>query len=361
MPIKIVLSDFGINPQEIPQEVYEKYNSLSKSTKFQLERNYGSAQDYVIVLYHLWFIEKQQKSAIAEKFDVEPSNIHTQLYNFHWGHSDDYANNKTLFEEDLKKTKNALEEAKISSQLLDANTSEHSKLKDALNNAKRIHEKTYQSVGFKTKEEYIRVLYYSDYKKHKQLSLIKLIPLFNLSYSTLEQRVRILGLNLSHEEGIASKKERGSQDYEASNRSAKKTIAEEQLKKFAKGSKPENYVRTQLANFIHDPNYLDSKKYEVVIGANNTGILGSLEIDIPIMVYEVEKKQLYRFVIEYSGDYYHFTVKDENKKLLAESKGWHYLEVRQTSSDRYSNKRQLLNSVVHELCKSITTIVESDQ
>ncbi len=356
MPIKIVLSDFGINPKEIPVEVKEKLSFLSQSSKSRFEKSYGSAENFLATLYHLRFIEKWETNQIAHELNVSPINIDIQLYNLSWYYSTNYIENTTLFQEDLKETKKAFAEAKINSQLLDVNLEKHQKLREALNNANNLHIKTYQNLGFQTKQEYIRTIYYLFYEKQPALAPRKLIPLFNLSHSAIEQRLRILGLNSSLQEGIQNKKERKSQNYVVTNHSGKKTRTKQQLKTFSTSSKNEDYVRAQLANYLYD--HFDSKKYEVIIGISNTGVLGSLEIDIPVIVYEVEEKRVYRFAIEYNGDYFHASERDEKKKNAAKDKGWHYIPVVETSNGKYSNKLKLLDPIVQDLCKKIKDIVE---
>lgn len=353
MPIKINLSDFDINPEKIPQEVEDKYHLLPNGSRVQIERVYGSARNLLALLYQLWFVEKLEKSEIATKLNIQTENVHIQLYNLSWYYSNDYNQNKQLFEKDIKETKSMLAEAKTKSLLLDVATNEHSKLNGAINRTKQIHQKTYLNLGFRTGEEYARTLYYLIYVKH--LSPIKLIPVFNLTFGTIQLRLQTLGLNASHEEGIANKKERKSQNYEKSIRAGKKTRAKSQLESISIGSKNQDYVRTQLSNYVYD--YFDSKRYEAIIGLSNTGILGSLEIDIPVIIYDVTERKIYRFAVEYNGSYFHSVTDDENKKELAEKKGWHYLAIIETSSDRFSNDSKLLNTFVHELCHQMKNIV----
>lgn len=359
MPTKININDFNINLDNIPQEVKEKYLSLPSISKAQMKRIYGSAYDFLVVLYHLQFVEKLEKSDIAARLGVNPVNIHTQLYNFSWSYSQDYNENKSLFEQDIKYLRGELAEARTKSKFLDVNAPEYDKLKKALilTGKNQIGKKTYLALDFKTAEEYTRTLYYLIYIQ--KIAVIKLIPVLNLSFGTLQNQIKNLGLNSTHKVGMANKKERKSQNYEKSIRSGKKTRAKEQLKNFSTGSKNQDYVRSQLVNFIYD--YLDSKKYEIIVGMSDTGILGSLEIDIPIMVYDVEEKQIYRFAVEYNGDYFHSVERDENKKILAEKKGWFYLEVIETSSAGYSNNPNLLDSIVHTLCQDIKGLVESNK
>lgn len=355
MPTKINLSDFGIKPENIPQEVKKKYDSLSGASKSHIEKDYGSALDFVAVLYHLWFVEKLERSEIAAKLNVQSENIHIQQYNLSWQYSNDYIKNNKLFEEDIKRTKALLTEAKAQSLLLDVNHINHRKLHDAFKKSERLRKTTYINLGLETVDEYVRVLYYLIYIK--QISPIKLIPLFGLNFHTIEQRLRVLGLNSTHKEGIAGKKRRGSHDYVKSENSKKKTVARKQANTYSASSDPENYVRIQISNSIYD--YLDDKQYEVVVGVAKTGILSSLEIDIPIIVYDLNAKYLFKFAVEYNDDFRHSDARDTNKKIQAENKGWIYLDV--LHKGRISNNLRLLDPKIRDLCESIKKIVETDK
>jgi hypothetical protein len=348
---QLSIGDFNIDTNSIPQEVKDFYNSLSERRKTQLGKKFVSAYDFFIVLYHLRFVEKLEKSEIAEKMRIV--NIHEHLYNFAWNYSHDYAENKILSEKESAKLKGDLAEAKEKSLSLDENENQNSKLKEALRKVKSIRNNLFLDLGFNTGEEYIRTIYYLIFIKH--LSTPKLVRLFNITISSAHDRLRALGFHLNHEDGIKNKKEQKTQNYEVSLRGGKITRAKSQRKHFSIGSsKNEDYFRRQLSDIIYE-GYIDSKKYEVIVGLNNIGILGTLEIDIPTIVYDVAKNQIHRFAIEYNAGYFHTNEEDMNKKALAESKGWHYLAILDKS--KYSNNPDLLDPIVRETCEKIQKII----
>lgn len=349
MSKKIDTSEFSIDQNAIPEEVSEKIKSLSLNTRSMVEKIYGSSYDFFIFLYHLWFIEKLEKSEIAEKLGVQSENIHIHLYNLSWYYSNDYIENQKYFERDYVSTKALLEEAKKEAMQLDENDPEHKTLRNALNKSDNLRKSSYKKLGFTSKEEYTRVLYYMI--EAQNIAPIKLIPIFNQSYGVIQKKLRSLGLNVTQEKGIARKTKRKSQNYEKSLRSGKKTRAKAQLANFSTGSKNQDYVRIQLSNFIYD--YINSSRYECIVGMSNTGILGTLEIDIPLVIYDRNTQKTYRFAIEYNGDYFHTADEDINKKNIATEKGWNYMSIQETSSMRYSNNQKLLDQHVFNLCKKI--------
>jgi hypothetical protein len=352
MEKKLSIEDFNIDISTIPQDVKDLYNSFSKIRKSMLGKYYASGYDFIIIiLYYLIFVEKLEKSEIAQKLGLRVVNVHEHLYDFAWNYSNDYAENKIISEKELVKLQEDLAEAKENSRLLDEN--EHIKLKEAIEKVKNIQEKSYLELGFKTREEYARTIYYLIFFKY--FSPKNLVRLFNITISVAHLRLKTLGLNLSHVEAIKIKKEQGTQNYSVSLSRGKITRAKSQLKNFSTGSKNEDYFRKQLSNMIYQ--YLDSGKHEVVVGLSNTGILGSLEIDIPIMVYDVVKNQVHRFAIEYSGNYFHTDEQDMSKKTLAESKGWHYLDVIENSDNQYSNNPGLLDPIIRGTCEKIKKII----
>ncbi len=352
---KIRIEDFNIDISTIPQDVKDFYNSFSKIRKSKLGEYYASGYDFIIILYYLRFVEKLENIGIAQKLGLQVENVHRHLYDFGWNYSNDYGENNIRSKEELVKLQNGLVEAKEQSRLLDEN--EHIKLKEAIEKVKKIQDNSYLELGFKTREEYARTIYYLRYFKH--FSPKNLVRLFNITMSTAHLRLKTLGFNFSHGEAIGIKKEEGTQNYRESLNRGQITRAKSQLKNFSTGSKIEDYFRKQLSNMIDQ--YLDCGKYDVVVGVSNREVLGSLEIDIPIMVYDVGKNQVHRFAIEYNGNYYHTDERDMNKKKLAESRGWYYLEVIEDSKNPYSNNPELLDPIIRGTWEKIKKIIlESD-
>lgn len=94
--------------------------------------------------------------------------------------------------------------AKEESYLLDVN--KDIKLQKAL-----INKNSYLTLGFSTKEEYVRTFYYLF--RTKGFSLIDFLPTLKLTLGTLQSHLRKLEINFSHTEGMQGKATRGKQDY----------------------------------------------------------------------------------------------------------------------------------------------------
>lgn len=337
----------------IPKDIDDISKSLPKIRKIRLENTYASMYDFLVILYYFRFVEKLSNREISEKLNLQVVDIHLHLYDLGWHYSENYEENKTCFEEELAKFKDLLEEAKKESYLIDIN--EKVKLKEAINKVKSISKKSYLNLGFKTGEEYARVFYYLKFIKN--MSAKELEILFNLTYCTIHYRLRALGFNQSHEEGIGAKKNRGSQNYPKSISAGKKTRIKALKDTFTNGSsKNQEYIRAQIPNTI--VNFLDNSEYEVIVGLSNTGILGSLEIDIPIVIYNPKNDMLFRFAIEYNSSYYHNKEGDNFKRILATKKGWYYIPVIELSNGRFSNNRKLLDDEVNKICLTIKRKVE---
>ena len=324
---------------------------MSLGSRRGLDNAYGSGYDFLVVLYYLWFEEKLEKSEIAERLGIENISVHTQLYNFSWHYSNNFEENQTAFFQEKRKNDLVLKTAKKEAPSLKPN--EHPRLKQALTYAQKTQRRTYENYGFSSAEEYIQVLYYLRFISG--LSAKEIMPLFRIQYRTLQGHLKRFGLNVSVREGVTEKKERGSQNYITTNLSKRKTTAKAQRKNYSTGSKNEIYARKQLSNFLYD--YIQYDKYEVVVGLSNIGILGSLEIDIPVMVYDIVNKRLFRFAIEYNGDYYHTEKRDKNKISVAKRKGWRYLAIVEDTNHQYSNRTDLLDQRIRELCQEIKDIV----
>jgi hypothetical protein len=342
-------SVINININDIPKEAQTKISSLSPSTKRAVNKSHGSFENFFATLYYLWFVDKREKSEIADLLNLQAENVHIHLYNLSWWYSNDYDENQKELERDFSITKKIFEEAKVKSLNINENAPEHKTLKDALLNTGNLQKNTYLKIGLTSKNEYIRVLYYII--EIEKLAPRKLIHLFGLSHGTIQQRLRALNLNSVHEDGIGRKKDRESQDYKKSLRAGKRTRTKSQLASFSSGSKNQEYVRVLLSNTIEE--YCTNSKYECIIGLSNTGILDTLEIDIPVVIYDKETHQLHRFAIEYNGDYFHSAEKDKFKENLATEKGWTYMSIVENNNDRFSNNRKLLDQCVHDLCKRI--------
>lgn len=242
-------------------------------------------------------------------------------------------------------------------QSISFDSEEHYELKNILMIAPSLRPGIYSKMKFKTGEEMALVLYYL--VRVEGMSRKDIAALFGMNIDTIRLRLESLGLSVDHKEGIILKKIRGSQNYDKTNLSIKKTRLDSQIKQHSTGSKNEDALRKKLSLFIYD--YI-GEKYETVVGLSNTGILGGgKEIDIPIIIYSRDSQQIFRFAVEYNGAQYHKEQRDIEKKNVCESLGWHYLSVDEDSGNQLSNNPKLIENEARRLCEEIRMMVQNSK
>jgi len=207
-------------------------------------------------------------------------------------------------------------------------------------------------MNFTSREEYIRAMYYIFHIE--ELTTVEMALLFKRAKGIINAKLHTLGFSISHEESIARKKKKGRQNYEKTMRSGKTTRIKDQIRNTSVGTKNENYARSLFAYFLYD--YFDSNVFEIVVGINNTGILGEKEIDIPIIIYERENGNLFRFAVEYNGPDHNFQG-DIEKEKIASSRGWVYLPLVESDCGRFSNNPKQIEQCVRTICQQIKEIV----
>jgi len=356
MTKRIKITDFNVDVRKIPKDINTIVQNMPSKQRYSLDKEYGSAKEFLTVLFDLRFNKKLEKSEISARLGLKPPNLHAILYNFHWDLSSDYKENNEKFEYKLEKLRSGLAEAKEKSRLLDIN--QYDILKIALEPESSYHKDTfYKKLGSNNKEEYIRLLFYLIFIEGYQTRDLAL--LFNISVGTTHDRLRTLGFNLSLEEGIKRKTEQSTQDYLQTFRSNKKTRLNSQLRNLSSGSKNEDVLRKYLSLCIHDPVCLDNKKYEVIVGLSNAEILDGLEIDIPVVIFNIEEHEVFRFAIEYNDTYLHKVERDNAKESIAKSKDWIYLPIVESSETHYSNKPEELRIKAQELIDRMLQIMKT--
>ena len=198
-------------------------------------------------------------------------------------------------------------------QSISFDSEEHYELKSILIIGQNLRHDIYSKMNFKTGEEMARVLYYL--VRVEGMSRKDIAAFFGMNIDTIRLRLETLGLSVDHEEGIKLKKTRGSQNYDKTNLSIKKTRLNSQIRQHSTGSKNEDVLRKKLSLFLYE--YI-GEKYETVVGLSNTGILGGgKEIDIPIVVCQRNTQKVFRFAVEYNGAQYHNEQRDAEKRICA--------------------------------------------
>lgn len=331
----------------IPTELFELQTELTSKQVAKYKSNYGSVDNFLVMLYYLWFIEKKLKSEIAAIFEVAPNSIHYQIYNFMWGESQDWEisrqNRKELITEGAKLRK-------IGKAI---NLEDIPELKSIVDNANRYTNKT-KFKEFDTEDEYLKVLAY--YYCIEKKSPIEMVPILGDPINTIQQRLDKFGLTLSHEMGILGKRERGSHDYITTILRGKAARNNSQSEHSNTASKNQNYARNYLANTVYLPGFFDRSRYDVIIGCDVTGILGAKEIDIPIIVIDLSTGVFYKFALEYNGPT-HNSEEDADKERKAKARGWKYIPLYENGST-FTNSRTKLQQALREILLNIINCVK---
>jgi len=316
--INKIIAEIDSSSVPIPSELFGLKDDFSYNQTIPLRKKYGNIENYLIMLYYFWFIEKKQKSEIANIFEVNPGAIQNYIYDFMWGDSQDWG---TSLQHRQNKISEGLRLREIGKKI---NVDDYPELSEIIKNAKRY--KNYVNFkGFSSEEEYLKVLAY--YHNIVGLGSIQMVSIMGDNCGKIRQRLETFNLNLSHDEGIAAKKRRGSQNYTKSILNRKLTTIKSQRENFNTASKNENYARNFFAIIAYQSGYFDREQYDVIIGCSNTGILGLLEIDIPIIVINLKTQVCYKFAVEHNGIIYHTDEKDKEKETKAKERGWIYMPI----------------------------------
>ena len=343
--------DINTIPEDIIKQANEYYTGISRNEKF------GSSFNFVVVLYKWYFVDKLEKSEIADIVGVAPNNVHSWLYNLMWNYSNDYLINKQKYQEECIKLNKILEEAK--EKIKEYNFNLYKKYRNILLHPryKSMTPKRWRLNGISSKDEYVKILFYLCEIRKERLSSRELAVLFGLKIENLQERVVDFDLALTFDKGIENKKLKKSQNYTKTVNAGKRTRKKALANSPTSGSKNEQIFRENLALVFDD--YFEEEYYEVIVGVNNVGVLNGKEIDIPVLIYNNRTDKYIKIAVEYNGEIYH---QDDSKKIkLLNEKEWVYYPVVETSSDKSHRTKEYLMTRAHIVASEIRGIVLSKE
>ena len=344
------LQSFNISKETLPTTLIEMSEKVTGTRKYKIEENYETVYDFFGIIYYFRFIEKLESSEIADILGIQVEPLHIHLYNLRWHYSKVYEKNYEEFENEKKVLNEVYKKTKDLACKLDLDS--HPKIRESLLKSRKVSESSYVKLNFDSLEDYIKTFYHLIYID--DLTSVQLSILFDLTYTTVHYRLKKLGFNLNHAEGIVKKRKNNRHNYEKTERAKKITTIKNQVTNSSTGSKNENYARFLLANFLYD--YFDSKVFDIVVGVNNTGILLSREVDIPLMIHNRDKNILYKFAVEYNGEIFHEN--DKEKIEITRERGWIYIPILEQVNNRASNNPKIIEKLVRDICEKIKKYVE---
>jgi hypothetical protein len=336
---------------KIPDEVINLPKNISSRRFAAMKNRYGEVDVFIFNLFFLTFIEKYDVEEISRKMLIDRTTIYNYLYDFRWNYSLDYKENNKKALQEYQKLKREFTLAQKETTVID-----FSYFPIYLQAVKKeLRSNAYISHGFDTKEEYLKTLYYLLFIIEKPKSTRELSIMLDETIGNTHTRLQSIGFSKSHELGIEIKKRNKNQDYAKTNNQIKLKRIKNLAKKFTTGSTNEDFFRSAISIII--PQYFDNYRYDIVVGLNNTGNLGSKEIDIPIFIWDNEIKQIWKFAVEYNPDYFHTEESDNLKRQIAEEKGWVYIPIIEKPSDNFSGDVKKMEKISIEVCSKIRSLV----
>lgn len=339
---------------DFPSELQEIAQSINAKKAAKLKMSFETVYDFVAIMYYFKFEKKYENSYIAKLLgEKKVENIHQYYYNLRWHYSTIYEENMKLSKDHKERLETLFCKAKAKIKEIDFTKCEGFLL-DPNKLIRKKYPSTYTKYGIDSFEDYRKILYYL--LNIENISPIDLSIMLDIAYGTIHARLREVGLNLGKKEGVARKKERKSQNYEKTRRNYYTAQARNNAERFSSGSINEDYFRAIFSGKIYD--YFDSSKYDIVVGINNTGILGQKEIDIPVMIYNIRTNALYKFVLEYNGPHH---IDDSEKIALASERGWIYKAIFEKQGSRISNDKSLIEEMVNQVCQELRDYVKANE
>lgn len=118
------------------------------------------------------------------------------------------------------------------------------------------------------------------------------------------------------------------------------------------GSKQEVYLRTLLNCKLP----IELSNSEVIVGLNNKSILNDgKEIDIPIII--IENGQIYKFAVEYNGDFWYEEDKDNYKSNLAYKKGYKLFYIQPKNN---ATNKQIKEQIEYDIDNIIIPAIKDE-
>jgi predicted DNA-binding protein YlxM (UPF0122 family) len=181
------------------------------------------------------------------------------------------------------------------------------------------------------------------------LSLEDIADLIGMSPRRLSDKVRYYKLIKTPSQARQNAMERGTINYKEISKKARISRI-----KHGAGSNSQDMFRELIKH--HLVTKLDDfKGIEIITGYNEYGVLDTLEIDIPIIIFYNNK--ILKLAIEYDGDYWHNNEDDLIKEELLNKRNWQLIRIVETKKD--AGKLYILEDKAKELANLIVDKIRS--
>lgn len=351
---KISMDDFNLSQEMINHDLLKYYNYFHKRQRCIILKQYKSIEDYINILYCFRFVKKLDYNEMAELLGIHLSNVYEVFSQLGLGYPGTFEENEIQHIKTLNKliiVKDKLQNISIDEILTDHtdNESNRQKIVDDITQIYQIEgiqPISYTKYGFNCFEQYVNAFYYLI--KKEKLTAGEIARLFNCSRMTIDKKLKQLGLNRNISEAQLNIKERNRRDADRILRTGRNTTLKRIKKAAMFGSNIENVIRLELDNIL--PNYIDMKKYEIIVGLNSKNIISPKEVDIPIII--ISDNAIYKIAIEVNGNHVHKS-DDYEKIAVLNAKGWKYYSVWIAGGVIEKVNFKLITEQIEILCNNI--------
>lgn len=365
------ISDFNINRNNINADLskYIMYvkESFSERCMQNILKDFESIEDYIYILYWLKFEKKLNYSEIGkilnpESKSKEPHHIaYTRYCDVRLNYSTNFQETEKYFFDELDKLKKVKEQSYIVKfdelGLNESQVNEYNELLEKnitlYKKSKRRHSKI-RDFNYKDLEHYFTSFYYM-YKVVK-LSSIQIAKVFNTSVGAISNRLEELGLTNDIKTAQEIAVEFNRRNYKNTISTGRKTLNKSLIEKGEFGSTLENVIRNNFLLYLVE--YINSERYEIIVGINNRSIIQPKEVDIPVVIIDLMDEKIFKFAIEINGQYFHeVNTKEMDKRKMLTDKNWEYFDIWQFSSTKTQKEYGKIDEQIKRICNSIKTIV----
>ncbi len=344
-------------------------NTFTYACKSVILNKFVTIEDYVYILYYLRFEKQLSYSEIGKKIYPENKNFHNSAYveylrlglNF----STNYDETKEKFTDEQNKLRVIKEKSyTISVNELNLAHIETDEYYALIENFKRkflqnfYHSKVYSKYGYHNLEDYFKGFYY--FVKVCEISTPQISRLFGYSSTEIKNRLREMGLSIDIKTAQENAVKHNRRNYKNTLLAGRKSVNKYLSKNASFGSILENSIRNKFAVSI--AGYINTSKYEVVIGINNKSIIAPKEVDIPIIIIDSLKKKVYKFAVEINGDIFHKDDDREKIKIkLLNNKNWIYYSIWQSHSTKEQKvKYGTIEEQINQICININRTLQEN-
>jgi hypothetical protein len=147
-----------------------------------------------------------------------------------------------------------------------------------------------------------------------------------LSIDSISGAVRRYNLIKSNSQARQEAMKRGTINYDKILSKTRKTMNK------SKSSNKQDLLITLLKHHL-ELSFTELDNTEIILGYNEYCILGSMEVDIPIIIFKGDK--VYKIALEYDGDIWHENRvnNDIDKEIMLHNKGWFYINIEETHQE----------------------------